>query len=100
MFYCIPCQDSPAPGIHILPPSDSNMHPGISLRGFCRCDYGSKSVNLKIGSLLVVPNLLKTKFSWLFAGIKSELEAYEGLKVIIAALKMEGTMWQKMRGCL
>lgn len=36
MFHPIPCQDSPAPRVHILPPSDSNMHPGISLKGFAR----------------------------------------------------------------
>lgn len=58
-----PLQDSPGSGVHVLSPGDSNTHLGIAVKRFCKYRYGSKSVSLKTGRVLVGLNLLKTRFS-------------------------------------
>lgn len=96
-----PLQDSPGSGVHVLSPGDSNTHLGIAVKRFCKYRYGSKSVSLKTGRVLVGLNLLKTRFSLAVCKIWSQrFEACEKYKVSLLSWRWKEPCGKKCRQLL
>ena len=47
-----PWPPSSPPLVSTPPPSQPNTNPGVSVKGFCRCELSATSVDLKMGKII------------------------------------------------